>query len=133
VQILDTPSSLSVTKTVEPQEVAAPGGDVTFTVTILNDSTADNVLVEHFVDTGQPEIGDNCTPALPILLQPGQSITCTLTTYIGGRAGDVYTSRAAASGTDDDGYPVSALSEVTVKVVHPPSGYTIFLPSISGQ
>jgi hypothetical protein len=63
-------------------------------------------------------------------LKPGESITCRLTTYIGGQAGDVHSNRVTATGIDDDGYPVSAGAELTIHVVNSPSGYSIFLPLI---
>ena len=127
---LDMPSSLQVTKTADPDRVVAPGGDVTFTALILNDSVADNVLVEHFVDTVYPEIADNCVPELPALLAPGEFITCHLTTYISGEVGDIYTSRVAVSGTDDDGYPVGDTSDSGVLIVHTASGTFVFIPSV---
>ncbi len=131
VLVLDTPSSLLVTQTVNPQQVTAPGGDVAFTVTILNDSVADEVTVNSLDDTVYLGIAANCAPALPATIKPGESITCSMTTYIGGQSGDVFSSRATASGEDDDGYPVGDWSEVSIHIVQAPY-YTIFFPSIRG-
>lgn len=50
---------------------------------------------------------------------------------VGGQSGDVFSSRATASGQDDDGYPVGDGSEVSIHIVQAPY-YTIFFPSNRG-
>ena len=63
--------------------------------------------------------------------QPGESISCILTVFVGGQVGDAITNRTSAGGTDDDGYPVSDINELTIHIVHTVDGiYNLFMPFI---
>ena len=51
VTVTDLPSSIQVTKTANPTQLAAPGGKVTFQVEVLNLSTTDNVTINSLTDS----------------------------------------------------------------------------------
>ena len=51
VTITDLPSSIEVTKTADPTEVAEPGGLVGFTVRVDNTSAVDSVTIDSLIDS----------------------------------------------------------------------------------
>jgi uncharacterized repeat protein (TIGR01451 family) len=63
VEILDIPSTIVVVKTADPTHLPEPGGDVTFTVTVRNTSTVDNVTIHTVVDDRFGNIAATCAPA----------------------------------------------------------------------
>ena len=133
--VRDTPSVMKVTQVIEPQEIAVPGGLVDVTVEIKNESVSDEVQVTDLIDPDFSDTIYSCTPSLPATLQPGESISCQTRTFVNGQAGDEFTSSAAASGIDDDGYPVSDMDEAVIRIVQTTSvRYEIFMPFVrAGQ
>ena len=108
-----------------------PGGLVDLEVEIKNESVSDEVLVKDLKETKIPDTIYGCTPSLPATLQPGESIPCRAKTFVDGKAGDVFTSRATTAGIDDDGYPVSDVQEVIIRIVQSPaSDYNLYMPFV---
>ena len=52
---------------------------------------------------------------LPQTIDPGNSYICTITTSLDGEPGD-HTNEVTASGTDDEGNPVSDSDDATVTI-----------------
>jgi uncharacterized repeat protein (TIGR01451 family) len=126
VTITNIPSSISVTKTANPTFMSEPGGTVTFTVIVENTSTVDSVTIDSLIDDQFGDISDNCVPALPATLAPGETITCSFSKNVSGNAGETHTNVATATGTDDDGYPLEESDTATVT-------FTDVLPTITVQ
>ncbi len=114
VDVTDVPSSILVTKTADPTSVPETGGDVTYTVTILNTSAVDTVTINTMVDDRVANASDGCTPSLPADIAPNETITCTYTAFVEGDFGSTHTNVATAMGEDDDGNPVSDNDDETV-------------------
>ncbi len=116
VLVSDTPATLHVHKQANVSEIAEPGGDVTFEVVVENNSTVDRIELKTVVDDQFGDISGSCTPALPIWLAIGDSVTCTFTRRIEGNAGDLHVNIVTATGTDDDGFTVTDSDQEEVRI-----------------
>ncbi|MEX1345267.1 MAG: hypothetical protein AB1Z63_11390, partial [Candidatus Limnocylindrales bacterium] len=117
VTLTDVPSSIEVTKVADPVEVDEPGDTVTFTITIENTSTVDTVTIESLTDDVHGDLDGQGDCAVPFDLAPGETFDCTFTADVSGNAGFVEVDTVTASGTDDDGDPVTDDDDATVTVV----------------
>jgi hypothetical protein len=135
VTVVDVPSAISVDKSVLPTSVDEPEGVVTFTVSVTNLSAVDVVTIDSLSDTiygdltdttdegnsAKPQLNTTCSLSqdLQPAGQPGASYTCTFQATVSGNAAgglDDETDEVTASGTDDDGNPVSANDPATVSI-----------------
>jgi Zn-dependent M28 family amino/carboxypeptidase len=111
--------SIDVLKTSDVPSVTEPGGWVLYTVDVTNTSVAtDPVTITSLYDDLYGDLtaiaGSSCV--LPITILPGDTYTCTFGVDVMGNEGDVHTNIATASGTDDEGEPVSDSDDETVFV-----------------
>ncbi len=114
---VDVPA-INVVKTANPITVYEPGGEVTFTVDVTNlSSPTDPVTITSLVDDVHGDLNGQGTCAVPFTLQPGETYTCQFTALVEGNAGYVETDTVTASGTDDEGYPVSDYDDATVTIL----------------
>jgi hypothetical protein len=119
VDVLDVPPVIAVTKTADPIQVNEPGGAVNFTVVVQNHSVVtDPVTITSLTDNIHGNLNGQGTCSVPQTIQPGASYTCTFPAQVNGNAGYSETDTVTASGTDDEGNPVSASDDATVKVVN---------------
>jgi uncharacterized repeat protein (TIGR01451 family) len=116
VTFTNTPSAITVIKTASPTSMQAPGGTVTFTVSVRNDSAVDTVTIMSLVDSIHGNLNGQGTCTVPQTILPGATYTCTFTANVSQTETDVVT----ASGTDDDGNPVSDDDDATVTVTPAP-------------
>lgn len=116
VTITNASSSIVVTKSANPTTVPVPGGDVTFSVHIENTSSADAVTIDSLVDNIFGDLNGQGTCAVPFTLQPGQIYDCNFVAHVSGDAGDSHTDTVTASGTDDDGEPVTGEGTAIVTI-----------------
>jgi LruC domain-containing protein len=117
----EPPPDIEVTKTADPAEVVEPGGLVTFTVVVENQSSpTDPVTITSLVDNIHGNLNGQGTCAVPQTIQPGDSYTCTFTATVSGDVGYSETDTVTASGSDDEGTPVSDSDDATVTVIEPP-------------
>ena len=116
VTITDVPSSITVTKTADPTGVSEPGGDVTFTVRIDNTSAVDSVTITSLVDNVHGDLDGQGNCSMPQTIAAGGFYTCTFTGTVTGNAGEVETNTVTATGTDDDGVPVSGFDSAAVSI-----------------
>ncbi|MEM7111463.1 MAG: hypothetical protein AAF614_03465 [Chloroflexota bacterium] len=124
VRILNVVPIITVTQTTATT-VLEPGGTVEKTITIKNDGTADVVTLNSIEDSEAGSLASDCSASFPHDLQPGESLTCQLSTYVEGNAGDVFESRITASGIDDDGVTVEEKLDTSVTLQDVPSSLTV--------
>ncbi len=132
VELTDVPSAIELTKEASPTTVPEPGAVVTFSLQVANTSPVDSVTLESLVDDLYGDVTvvagaiSATTCALPVTIPVGGSYGCTFEAFTAGNAGDVVTDTVTASGSDDDGLPVSDTddAEVTVTDVLPAIGLT---------
>jgi hypothetical protein len=129
VTVLNVLPVIAVTKTANPTQVHEPGGTVNFTVVVQNNSgTADPVTITSLTDNlhGNLKGQGDCT--VPQTIQPTKSYSCTFPAQVNGNAGYSETDIVTASGTDDEGTPVSASDDATVTVIA--KLYKVYFPVI---
>ncbi len=114
VTVVDVPSVLRVDKVASRTVVPEAGEEVTFDVTVTNDSIVDTVIVEAVTDTVFGDVGGSCAVALPHALDPSEFFTCTFDGFVAGVVGQPHVNVVTASGTDDDGVSVEASDDATV-------------------
>ena len=130
VTLTDVDSTIRVTKTPSPSSRPEPGGDFTFQVTVENTSTTDTVTITSLVDRiGQQERsldGDGTCDVTPgVVLAPGATYSCSFTTTFTSNGPASQSDIVTASGTDDDGNPVSDSAGATVRITGVPSSITV--------
>lgn len=128
VTVVDVPGKISLIKVASPTSVDEPGGVVTFTVTVTNDSVWDDVTINSLTDsiygdlndmtdesgTAKPQLSTTCE--ISQLIPPHGSYTCSFTAMVSGNAGYSEPDTATASGQDDDDQPVTASASAMVNV-----------------
>jgi hypothetical protein len=125
VTITDVASAISVTKTANPTSVAEPGGNVTFTVRIDNTSAVDSVTISSLTDNVHGDLDGQGDCAVPQTIAAGGFYECSFTAAVSGNAGGSETDTASASGTDDDGNPVSGSDDATVTITDVASAISV--------
>ncbi|KPK95110.1 MAG: hypothetical protein AMJ88_02085 [Anaerolineae bacterium SM23_ 63] len=125
VTITDIPSSILVTKTANPTSLPEPGGNVDFTVRVDNTSAVDTVTISSLIDDIHGDLNGqgNCT--VPQVIAVGGFYECTFTASVNGSPGYIETDTVTASGTDDDGVPVSDDDDATVTITDVPSSILV--------
>jgi uncharacterized repeat protein (TIGR01451 family) len=126
VTFTDEPSSLTVSKSSNVDEVPPTGANVTFAVLIQNTSLADAITLDSLIDSSYGDVTDLNNPKLVItfcaagmILAPSQQYSCTFEAFVAGAVGEEHTNVLLVNGTDDDGNPVAAKDEATVRIVAP--------------
>ena len=123
----DVAPTLTVTKSANPTSVTAPGGDVTFTITVTNTSNEAVDVTELEDDRFGPltdGVGADCDPpvTLPHHLDAANAgatdtLVCTFTAFVGGPGGTDHVNVASASVVDDDSpNPVAGSAPATVTI-----------------
>jgi uncharacterized repeat protein (TIGR01451 family) len=116
VTITDLPSAMAVIKSATPTQVDEPGGTVTFNVEVNNQSQADAVTVDSLVDSIYGDLNGRGTCAVPQTIPPGGTYSCSFSAGITGPGGHTEVDVVTATGTDDDGNPLSADDDAEVVV-----------------
>jgi uncharacterized repeat protein (TIGR01451 family) len=126
---------ISVTKTADPANLPAPGGEVTFTIVVTNNSGAsDTVMITSLTDDvyGDLSILDDAKLQLttvvcdPMSIAPGASATCSFTANVTIPEGDFTFSETdvvTVVATDEEGNNASDNDDATV-IVTPPIAVT---------
>ncbi len=128
VTVIEPPPVIEVAKTADPTHVVEPGGLVNFTVVVANLSNPlDPVTINSLEDDIHGNLNGQGTCSLPQSIQPGESYTCTFQVMVSGNAGYSETDIVTASGTDDEGTPVSDDDDATVTVTAP---FRYYLPLV---
>lgn len=125
VDIVDVPSALRVTKSVNPVSVPESGGQVNFTVAVQNNSAVDMVTLQSLEDSQFGALSNLCSLTLPVNLAPGATVTCSFSRLISGDTGALISQRTTASGVDDDGKAVSDDAVVAIGITDTPSSIKV--------
>ncbi len=125
VRITDVGSSILVTKSATPTSLPEPGGNATFDVTVKNTSAVDSVTISSLTDDVYGNLDGKGTCDVPQTLAPGASYDCSFSGAVAGNAGSSHTDVVTASGTDDDGNPVSDDDDATVTITNLPSSILV--------
>ncbi|WP_027710137.1 DUF7507 domain-containing protein [Zooshikella ganghwensis] len=120
VVIQNVPSAISLVKTANPVQVYEPGGKVTYTYVVSNDSSVDSVTINSLTDDILGGLNGQGTCSLPHTLVAGASYTCLVSSVVNGNGHDSITNVAEAKGIDDDGEAVSAMDDATVNISNVP-------------
>jgi hypothetical protein len=133
VVIYDVPSAIEVTKTPTPTWIYAPEDYVVFRLRVVNTSPVDVVTIERLEDDIFGNLHGQGTCSLPRTLSLGASYACEFTALIAGEPETTHTNIVTASGTDDDGQPVSGQATAQVRILPPPSAVDLHSFSVSPQ
>jgi uncharacterized repeat protein (TIGR01451 family) len=125
VNVVDVASAIDVAKTANPIEVAEPGGPVTFSVVVANSSLVDLVTIDTLVDDIHGDLDGAGDCSVPQAIEPGGSYACSFDAFVAGGPGEMEIDVVTASGSDDDGNPVSASAEATVTITDVPSAIEV--------
>ncbi|MEZ4597177.1 MAG: hypothetical protein R3C32_10365 [Chloroflexota bacterium] len=121
--ITDLIPQIAVDKTATPATVPEPGGDVTFTVTVSNDSP-EQVTQLTLDDDVYGDLDGHGSCVTPVVLapvgQPGDTYACTFTEFVTNNAGESSIDIVTASGVDDEGNVVEGSDSATVTVTDSP-------------
>ena len=74
------------------------------------------MTITSLTDDVHGDLNGQGTCAVPQTIQPGDTYTCAFSAFVAGNAGDTETDVVTASGTDDDGAPVTDSDDATVTV-----------------
>ena len=105
-----------VTKSATPTSLPEPGGNASFSVTVKNTSAVDSVTITSLTDDVYGNLDGKGTCDAPQTIAPGGSYSCSFSGAVSGNAGSSHTDVVTASGTDDDGNPVSDHDDATVTI-----------------
>ncbi len=102
-----------VTKTADPVSMDEPGGNVTFSVEIANNSvSSDPVTITVLDDDIHGDLNGQGTCSVPQTIASGDSYSCSFDANVSASETDTVT----ASGTDEEGTAVSGFDDVTVTI-----------------
>ena len=118
VTITDVEPTISVDKIANPTAVAEPGGVVTFTVTVTNDGTAEDLTLTSLVDDQFGDLNGQGTCSVPqTLTAGGGTYVCSFEGLVEGEGGDVHINEVTATATDDDDNEVDASDTAEVEIL----------------
>jgi uncharacterized repeat protein (TIGR01451 family) len=123
VTINDVLPDITVLKTAVPTTVLEPGGAVTFSVLVTNNSvSSDPVTITSLTDDVHGNLSGQGDCTVPqVLAGAGGTYSCSFTADVTGNYGYTETDTVTASGADDEGNPVSDADSATVMVLNVPS------------
>jgi hypothetical protein len=125
ISLTDVPPTVAIEKEPQPAEQVAPGGLVTFALTIINTS-AEAVTVSTLVDDAYGDLArrtsSTCAQLLGETLRAGEERTCTFTGELTGAAGTTHTNVVTVTVIDDEGTTGEAQDEAAVRLVEPGAG-----------
>ena len=122
---LIAPATITVLKTASPTSVPEPGGMVTYTVDITNDSALVGVTIDTLTDTVLGDLNGVGTCSVPQVIAASGSYQCQYTRMVSGVPGDTPTCTVTGSGDDDNMNPVSDDDPETVTITGVPSSIVV--------
>jgi hypothetical protein len=122
VTVLDRQPTIALDKKASPGEVPASGGQVTFTLTIVNLLANDPVTLNTLRDSVYGDLDGQGDCAMPQTLAAGASYTCAFGATVSGTAGENHLNVAWTVGERPDGSEVSAAALAVVNLVDDPTG-----------
>ncbi|RZN32070.1 MAG: hypothetical protein EF813_12005 [Methanosarcinales archaeon] len=109
---------IEVTKTADPTSVPETGGDVKFSIRVINKGL-ENITIDSLSDTDF-DLSVQCPNAQGTLLQPGETYTCRFTEFITGNMGENHVNTVNVVASDDDGNTATDSDTATVKFTPTP-------------
>ena len=113
-------ATIAVVKEANPTSLEEPGGDVTFTFTVINTDNELGVTINSLTDSIYGDLNGQGDCAVPQELAPngqsGDRYACSMTTTLSGNAGMIETNVVTASGVDTSGNAVSDIDDATVVI-----------------
>jgi uncharacterized repeat protein (TIGR01451 family) len=120
VEFTDILPDITVSKSPSTSSVIAPGGNVSFTVTVTN-LAAEAVQITSLVDSVFGDLDNAGTCSVPQDLaasgNSGDSYVCTFTGFVGGSAGATHNNVVTANGFDSEQNEVSGDDDATVNII----------------
>jgi hypothetical protein len=117
VTVTGTGPQIRVTKTASTSTVTEPGGAVTFTIQVDNESVAgDPVTLLTLTDDVHGNLHGQGDCATGGVIQPQASYSCSFTVQVTGNAGEVETDTVTATGEDDELESTAGADSATVTV-----------------
>jgi hypothetical protein len=114
---VESPPVITLRKTASPPALPAPGGPVTFTVSLFNASdTTDPVTIDSLVDDVHGNLAGQGSCVLPQTIPAGESYDCAFVAQVSGPAGSVEIDTVTAQGSDDEGVAVEASDTASVSI-----------------
>lgn len=117
VAITDKMPTISVDKTAYPTSVNEPGGNVTFTVKITNNSvSSDPVTLNSLTDNIHGTLSGDADCMVGTILESGVSCSFEFTANVAGNAGYAETDEVTVKGKDDEWNEATAKDSATVDI-----------------
>jgi len=117
VQILDRPAHMTLHKAANPMSVFEPGGSVTFSLSVQNDSFVDALVLTSLIDNVYGDLDGQGTCDVPQTLAPrGGVYQCEFVAPVVGPGGSEFTDTVTATATDDEGDPLVEQAGATVPI-----------------
>lgn len=107
---------INVTKRAEPTEVNEPGEDVTFFVSVKNNSPVE-VTLNSLLDNIHGDLNGQGDCSVPQSLSPGESYECSFTAMVEGNAGDSETDTITGCAVDNEDNKDCDKDDATVTIV----------------
>jgi len=112
---------VTVTKSANPTSIPEPGGNSTYTVTVKNESNAqDPITITSIVDDKFGTLAGDADCKVGTVLQPGGSCNFTFVGAVNGNAGYTHTNTVTVSVIDNDDATDSDSASATVTVTNTP-------------
>ena len=106
VTVTNSPSAITVLKTASSTSLPEPGGPVTYTVQVTNNSAVDSVTLSSISDDKFGTLVGDADCQVGTTLAAGGSCDFTFNANLTGNAGQSHTNTVTVNGVDDDGVPV---------------------------
>jgi hypothetical protein len=103
VTISDVPPSGDVIIVPDPATIDEPGGNISWTVTVANSSSAESLALSELVDDRNGDLAGRGTCSLPQTIAADDSYTCGYEAQLLAEPGQVVTTTTALLGDDDGG------------------------------
>lgn len=113
--ITDVLPTVTVSKTATPDNVDAPGGDVSFSTTVQNTSI-ETLTLTSLVDDIHGDLDGQGTCSVPQVIAANDSYSCSFMINVTGNGGDVETDTITATIGDDDGNSAQGQASATVTI-----------------
>lgn len=122
---LVAPATITVLKTASPTSLPEPGGLVTYTVDITNDSAILGVTIDTLTDSVLGNLDGVGTCSVPQAIAASGTYQCQFTRMVSGVPGDTPSCTVTGSGEDDLMNPVSDDDPETVTITDVPSSIVV--------